>query len=86
MTLKIYTQLDNEKNDKDYFDKINNLFNQTKNQSNVSQMLVKLENMMFLQKSKTRSNAVFKRVSFGDPSEIRTPDTLIKSQVLCQLS
>ena len=23
---------------------------------------------------------------FGDPSEIRTPDTLIKSQVLCQLS
>ena len=22
----------------------------------------------------------------GDPSEIRTPDTLIKSQVLCQLS
>ena len=37
MTLKIYTQLDNEKNDKDYFDKINNLFNQTKNQSNVSQ-------------------------------------------------
>ena len=24
--------------------------------------------------------------SFGDPSEIRTPDTLIKSQVLCQLS
>ena len=24
--------------------------------------------------------------SAGDPSEIRTPDTLIKSQVLCQLS
>ncbi len=23
---------------------------------------------------------------FGDPSAIRTPDTLIKSQVLCQLS
>ena len=23
---------------------------------------------------------------FGDPSEIRTPDTLIKSQVLCRLS
>ena len=23
---------------------------------------------------------------FGDPSGIRTPDTLIKSQVLCQLS
>ena len=23
---------------------------------------------------------------YGDPSEIRTPDTLIKSQVLCQLS
>ena len=22
----------------------------------------------------------------GDPPEIRTPDTLIKSQVLCQLS
>jgi len=26
------------------------------------------------------------RFSLGDPSEIRTPDTLIKSQVLCQLS
>ena len=25
-------------------------------------------------------------VPSGDPSEIRTPDTLIKSQVLCQLS
>ena len=26
------------------------------------------------------------RKETGDPSEIRTPDTLIKSQVLCQLS
>ena len=25
-------------------------------------------------------------VSFGDPAEIRTPDTLLKRQVLCQLS
>ena len=25
-------------------------------------------------------------VCFGEPSGIRTPDTLIKSQVLCQLS
>ena len=25
-------------------------------------------------------------VKIGDPSETRTPDTLIKSQVLCQLS
>ena len=25
-------------------------------------------------------------VFFGDPSEIRTPDPLIKSQMLCQLS
>ena len=23
---------------------------------------------------------------FGDPAEIRTPDTLLKRQVLCQLS
>ena len=28
----------------------------------------------------------FKTFSFGDPSEIRTPDTLIKSQVLYRLS
>ena len=25
-------------------------------------------------------------VSFGDPAEIRTPDTLLKRQVLCRLS
>ena len=25
-------------------------------------------------------------ISFGDPAEIRTPDTLLKRQVLCQLS
>ena len=25
-------------------------------------------------------------IKLGDPSEIRTPDTLIKSQVLCRLS
>lgn len=30
MTLKIYTHLDNEKNEKDYFDKINNFFSQAK--------------------------------------------------------
>jgi hypothetical protein len=28
----------------------------------------------------------FGYVQYGDPSEIRTPDTLIKSQVLCRLS
>ena len=28
----------------------------------------------------------FRDFSFGDPSEIRTPDTLIKSQVLYRLS
>ena len=41
--------------------------------------------LRLLRKEKTRlpdGSLVF----FGDPSEIRTPDTLIKSQVLCQLS
>ena len=33
--------------------------------------------------SATPASLLFK---FGDPSEIRTPDTLIKSQVLYQLS
>ena len=33
--------------------------------------------------SATPASSLFK---FGDPSEIRTPDTLIKSQVLYQLS
>lgn len=37
MTLKIYTHLDNERNDKDYFDKINNFFCDSKEK----QMLVK---------------------------------------------
>ena len=31
-------------------------------------------------------SGVFGVLLSGDPSEIRTPDTLIKSQVLCQLS
>ena len=34
-------------------------------------------------KRKTRFQRVF---LFGDPAEIRTPDTLLKRQVLCQLS
>ena len=29
---------------------------------------------------------IARKNALGDPSEIRTPDTLIKSQVLCQLS
>ena len=35
---------------------------------------------------KTPENAVFSRVLAGDSSGIRTPDTLIKSQVLYRLS
>ena len=37
-------------------------------------------------KRKTLENAVFSRVFNGDSSGIRTPDTLIKSQVLYRLS
>ena len=40
-----------------------------------------LKNCLFYKCSRTE-----KLCGFGDPSEIRTPDTLIKSQVLCQLS
>ena len=35
---------------------------------------------------KQPENGYFMRFLFGEPSGIRTPDTLIKSQVLCQLS
>ncbi len=38
------------------------------------------------QKTKNAVNGVFTTFPAGDPSEIRTPDTLIKSQVLCRLS
>ena len=37
-------------------------------------------------KHKKRKKHVPLPLAFGDPSGIRTPDTLIKSQVLCQLS
>ena len=36
--------------------------------------------------NKTKSTPYGVLFLFGDPSGIRTPDTLIKSQVLCQLS
>ena len=37
---------------------------------------------------KNKNSLVFanQAVLFGEPPEIRTPDTLIKSQVLCRLS
>ena len=38
------------------------------------------------EKIKTPENRVFSGVLFGDSSGIRTPDTLIKSQVLYRLS
>ena len=44
---------------------------------------------LFIQKNKSLKPLILQRVQgffTGDPSEIRTPDTLIKSQVLCQLS
>ena len=36
--------------------------------------------------SNMSSNTLTIRFENGDPSEIRTPDTLINSQVLCRLS
>ena len=37
-------------------------------------------------KSKKKSACFASALLFGDPSEARTPDTLLKRQVLCQLS
>jgi hypothetical protein len=34
----------------------------------------------------TKNPVTFEITGFGEPSAIRTPDTLIKSQVLCRLS
>jgi hypothetical protein len=42
----------------------------------------------FTMKTKTfrMMNTVFASSHVGDPAEIRTPDTLLKRQVLCRLS
>ena len=39
-----------------------------------------------IMEAKNKKNQTMFEKKNGDPSEIRTPDTLIKSQVLCQLS
>ncbi len=39
-----------------------------------------------VRKQKKPLNRIDSGLFCGDPPEIRTPDTLIKSQVLCQLS
>ena len=51
------------------------------NYTNASENKEKSEHSIVSNMEKCSDN-----ISFGDPSEIRTPDTLIKSQVLCQLS
>ena len=45
----------------------------------------KRKNLFFLKKETPLKRSVY-AVFRGEPSEIRTPDNLIKSQVLCQLS
>ena len=43
-------------------------------------------NKKFLLCAKTPHNLMLHGVNVGDPAEIRTPDTLLKRQVLCRLS
>ena len=47
------------------------------------QLLKPLGHLSIMSSTTSRNLAVY---IIGDPSEIRTPDTLIKSQVLCRLS
>ncbi len=55
-------------------------------QSFYSQIIVKPQKRKSFKKNKNGSNPVFKPFFGGTPSGARTPDTLIKSQALYQLS
>ena len=51
----------------------------------ISKIAHNARNLLYIKKEKTTS--FIRNLSFsGDPAEIRTPDTLLKRQVLCRLS